>query len=60
MTIKQVVIAISASLAQWVATQRPNAEVETTLFEEISSEDDGLVLSVDDEEFEIRVKRAGE
>jgi hypothetical protein len=56
---RDIVIQISASLVRWLAEQHPDADIEATLLEELGHEDDGLVVSIGDEEFVVRVESSG-
>ena len=50
--------AFSAWVVVWLADQMPNTDIETTLMEELGDEGGGVLLTVQDTEFVVRIEEA--
>ncbi len=56
MSPKEVEVALSVCLLEWFVEQHPNTDIETTRLEEMGSDEDGILLTVGDDEFRIVIE----
>ena len=57
MTVKEVEVALSVALAEWFVERYPNTDIETTFLEELGHDDNGILLTVGDEEFMVKIEQ---